>query len=498
MIDFAALLEGISLLASLEVMMYILAGLAVGILLGATPGVGGTLGIGLLLPLTYHMTPINGIMLLSAIFTGSVYAGGVTAILLNVPGTASSVATTFDGYQMTMKGKQNQALGIGLGSSVIGCVLGYIIIIIFLVPLGKFALKFGPPEMVLVSILVLTIIGTMKGGMVRAFMVGAFGLMLGTVGATTWGRARGTYGILALYEGIPLVPSLMGLLAVAEMFSLIQRNYVVKDMATVERDPKVIVKSMLVPFHQKLNSLRSLIVGMIVGLLPAVGSSVASIVSYSQAKVASKHPEEFGKGSEEGIVAAEIANNASEPGSMATMLTFGIPGSSATAMLMAAFMVHGLTPGPFLVRDSMDLTYAVLVGNLFQGIVLLGMGLLFIIYFSKIVLVPTKYIVPVVVVLSFIGAYSLRAQIADGVVMLTMCFLAYIMRKIDFPVLALLIGLILGATLDTQISRTVLMFEGRYDRLFQRPLFVGLLVVIAVIIGWQVWKSRKEKEKQAG
>ncbi|OLO27864.1 hypothetical protein BTR23_18810 [Alkalihalophilus pseudofirmus] len=485
MLDYGAISNAFQLLSSFNVLFFIFLGLIVGVILGAIPGISGTLGIALMLPLTYHMAPIDAIMFLSAIFTGSVYAGGVTAIMLNIPGAPGAVATTIEGYPMTRKGQQNQALGIGLISSVIGCLIGYIIIFIFLQPLGKFVLSFGAPEMLILTVFALSVISTIKGDFTKTMIAGVVGLMIGTIGATAFGRPRGTFGEISLYEGIQIVPALMGLLAISELFFLVQRKFITdekKKDGENRKSLKPILDGMIIPLKNKINLLRSTIIGVIIGLLPAAGSTVASLVSYSQAQTFSKKKENFGKGEPAGLVAAEAANNGSESGSMATMLTFGIPGGSATAVLMAAFMIHGLTPGPYLVRDHMDLTYAVIIGNFIQGILLIGVGVIFIWYFSKVVLVPTRLLIPIVTVFSFLGAFSVRGLYIDVILTLAFAILALVMRKLDYPVIAILLGLILGSTIDGELTRTIVMFEGRYLELLQRPIFTTLFVLSIIII----------------
>ncbi|WP_157843106.1 tripartite tricarboxylate transporter permease [Bacillus sp. FJAT-44742] len=482
MIDLTAVSQGLDLLFQWQVLLFIFIGLLVGIILGAIPGVSGTLGIALMLPLTYHMQPIDAIMFLSAIFTGSVYSGGVTAIMLNIPGAPGAVATTLDGYPMTKNGRQNEALGAGLMSSVIGCLIGYMVIFIFLEPLGNLVLAFQAPEMLMLTVFALSIISTVKGSVSKTLIVGFLGLLLGSIGATAFGRARGTFGEAALYEGIQLVPALMGLLAISELFFLIQRKFITGEgTGNVQKSFTPILKGMKLVVKQKLNVIRSTFIGVIIGLLPAAGSTVASLVSYSQAQTFSKNKSNFGKGEPAGLVAAETANNGSESGGMATMLTFGIPGGSATAVLMAAFMIHGLSPGPFLVRDHMDMTYAVIIGNFLQGILLIGIGVLFIWYFSKVVLVPTRLLIPIVTIFCFLGAFSVRGIYLDVILTLGFALIALIMRKLDYPIIALLLGLILGGTIDGELTRTMVMYEGQYWSLLQRPIFTGMLVVTIIL-----------------
>lgn len=494
LIDFGAVSEAFSMLLSFEILFYILAGLIVGTVLGAIPGLSGTLGIALMLPVTYYMEPISAIMFLSAIFTGGVYGGGVTAVMLNVPGAPGAVATTLDGYPMTRKGMHNQALGIGLGSSVIGCVVGYLLVFIFLQPLGIFVLKFQAPEMMILTFFALSIISTIQGDVVKTLIAGFLGLLLGTIGSTAFGRPRGIFGINELYEGIEIVPALMGLLAISELFFLVQREFIIDEGTKMpEKSFRAIIEGMKISIKEKMNTVRSALIGLFIGLLPAAGATVASLVSYSQAQTFSKEKETFGKGNPSGIVAAETANSASEGGSMGTMMAFGIPGGSAAAVLMAAFMVHGLTPGPFLVRDHMGLTYAVIIGNLLQGVLLLVIGLVFIWYFSRVVFVPTRLLIPVVLVFSLLGAYSVRGLYIDVIITVVFAIFALVMRKLDYPIIAVLLGLILGATIDGELTRTIVLYEGRYLELFQRPIFTTMAVFTLLIFLIPAFRKLRKK-----
>lgn len=498
LIDFASVSDAVNMLLSFEILLYVIAGLFVGIVLGTIPGLSGTLGIALMLPVTYHMEPLTAIMFLSAIFTGGVYGGGVTAVMLNVPGSPGAVATTLDGYPLTRQGKQNEALGMGLISSVVGCFIGYIFVFVLLQPIGGFVLNFQAPEMMILTLFALSIISTIKGDVVKTLIAGFLGLLLGTIGSTAFGRPRGTFDIMELYEGIEIVPALMGLLAISELFYLVKRKFIVDgDGGAEQKSFRDILRGMGMALKQRVNTLRSSLIGLLIGLLPAAGATVASLVSYSQAQTFSKDSNTFGKGNPKGLVAAETANSASEGGSTATMLTFGIPGGSATAVLMAAFMVHGLTPGPFLVRDHMDLTYAVIIGNIFQAFLLLGAGLLFIWYFSKVVLVPTRLLIPIVVVFSLLGAFSVRGIYLDVILTLAFAAIALIMRKLDYPLIAILLGLILGSTIDGELARTIVLYEGRYLELFQRPIFTTMTILTIIIflipIVRNKWEQRNKK-----
>ncbi|WP_018923048.1 tripartite tricarboxylate transporter permease [Salsuginibacillus kocurii] len=480
-LDGAALMEGLNLIMSPTVLLFIILGIIVGIFLGSLPGISGVMGIAIMLPVTYQMEAIHALMFLTGIFTGSVYASGVTAILLNIPGGPGAVATTFDGYKLTQKGRQNEALGIGIGSSVLGGVISYVLVLFFIQPLGQLVLSFGAPEMLMLTLFALSVIGAVQGSIIKVFIAGTLGLMLGTIGATAFGSPRGTFGQASLYEGIEIIPALMGLLALSELFFLISRKFIVDDGAEVQKNFKDLLRGVAQPFKEKVNSIRSSLIGMFVGLLPAAGGTVAAILSYGQAQMYSRKKENFGHGEPSGVVAAEAANSSSEGGSMTTMMTFGIPGGSATAVLMAGFMIHGLIPGPYLIRDDMDLAYAVILGNIGQMFILLVLGIIFVWYFSKIVMIPTRLLIPIIGVLAILGALSIRGLYIDVILTLIFAFIGFVMRKLDYPIIAILLGIILGSIVDTELSRTIIMYENNPMQLFERPVFVIMLVLTIIM-----------------
>ncbi|GAK14686.1 tripartite tricarboxylate transporter permease [Geomicrobium sp. JCM 19039] len=449
------------------------------------------------------MQPLDAIMFLSGMFTGSVYAGGITAVMLNIPGSPGAVATTLDGYPMTKQGRQNEALGAGLMSSVIGCLASYLVVFFIIQSMGNFVLLFQAPEMLMLAVFALSIISMIKGNLSKSLIAGFLGLLLGSIGATAYGRERGTFGQIELYEGIQIVPALMGLLAISELFYLVQQKFIVGDNTThIQRSFKDFVKGCMLVIKQKINTIRSIIIGIFIGVLPAAGATVASLVSYSQAQTFSKNKENFGKGEDSGLIAAETANSSSEGGGMATMLTFGIPGGSATAVLMAAFMIHGLTPGPYLIRDHMDMTYAVIIGNIIQAFLLLFIGFIFVWYFSKLVLAPARLIIPIVAIFSLLGAFSVRGIYLDVVLTLGFAVLALVMRKLDYPLIAVLLGLILGATIDGEMTRTLLIYEGQYLSLLERPIFTTMFIITIILftLPWvqKRWAKRKQKRNEGG
>lgn len=476
-IDNAALVLGLNMLMSWEVLAFCVIGLFFGIVLGVMPGVSGIVGLAVMIAPSSYLDPIVAIVFLSGIFTGGCYGGGITAILLNIPGQPSALVTVQDGYPLTQQGRQNEALGAGLISSAIGCFVGYFVIFFILAPLGRFVLKFGPAEMLALFAFALTIVGAIGGDIRKALLVGLLGVLLATIGATPYGRPRGIYHIWALYEGIPLEPTLIGVLTLSELSFLLKQEFVVRTTGKAQSDFHSIFRGIGLAIRERVTIVRSALIGVGIGILPAAGSTIASVISYGQARRASKHPERFGQGEVAGVVAAEVANNSSEPGSMATMMCLGIPGGAGTAILMAAFVVHGMSPGPYLIRDSLHFAYALILANFLQAFLLIGLGLLFIYYLSRVVFVQTKILVPIIVVVSFVGILSLRGQVIDLWIAVGFGLLGYAMKKYDYPILAFIIGFILGGKVEEEFMRTKLLFSGEFHLLLLRPIFMSFVIV---------------------
>ena len=481
---------GTSLLAAFEMMLtwdlplWIVGGLVIGVFLGSMPGVSGVLAITLLLGPSYYMPPLQAIIFLTAIYTGSVYGGGISAILLNIPGTPAAIASGFDGYPMTQKGRHNEALGASILSSAVGCFVSYFIVLLLFLPIGKMVLNFGPAEMLMVVIFAITSIGMVKGEMIQTAMVGLFGIILGTVGSSAFGNARGIFGMDELYEGIPLIPALLGLLAVSELFIMMERKYVIDDGARPVQKISEIVKGMRIALKYPKTLIRSSLMGVGIGLMPAAGSTIAAMVSYGAEKKASPHPENYGKGEPAGIVAAEAANNGSEGGAVATMMLLGIPGSVTTALLIAAFMIHGMSPGPFLIREHLDFAYAVIISQFLQALGLVFIATLFVNYFARLIYLPVRILVPAVLIFAVVGALAPRSLVIDATVMLIFAAFGFIMKKLDYPIMGFILGFILGGLVDREFVKCFLLFGDDPLALLSRPAFDVLLVLT---LGSLVW-----------
>lgn len=482
-----------------QVLIAMVGGLAFGAFLGAMPGITGVIAVALMFPPSIYMNPVVGVVLLSAVYTGSVYGGGVMSIALNIPGTGAAVAATFDGYPMTRKGLYYEAVGYGLVSSVIGCLFAYIAIFFLLTPIGLFALRFGPPEMLMVAVFGFTIIGIVTGDLSKSVIAGFLGLLLGTIGTDPRGFPRGIFGQFELMDGLPFVVLLIGLFAISEALNLIHKKSITSEAQEISQltfSLKRILKAMVGAFKYYKTIGISGIIGLLIGIVPAAGSTVASIVSYSQAKNYSKNSKEFGKGAPEGVISAETANNASEAGAMTTMLCFGIPGSGATAILLGAFYVHGMSPGPYLIRDNLDFAYVLILSNFIQAFLLIFVGLLLIALIGKIISIKTHVLVPLIIATSTVGAFAAREMPIDLTILFIAGLLGYVMRKYEYPLLSIVLGLVLSRTIEREFFRTVSLYEGRVLQLLERPIFLGLLVITLISVLVPLVKKFLEKRQQ--
>lgn len=494
-VDFEAVVQGFYQVSTIEVIIAIMLGLALGIVMGAIPGLKGGLAIAVLIPFSYHFPAILSIMFFSSIYTGSCYGGGVTAILLGMPGSTGGVATVFDGYPMATQGKQNEALGIGLVCSAIGCFISYVFCFFAIQGLGAIVLKFGPPEMLMLMFFAVSVIGLLKGSVTKSMLVGVFGLILGTIGSSAYGFTRGTFGVLSLYEGIPLTCATIGILAISQLMQMSAKANLYDEGIEVQNSYKDIVKGMLYPIKEPINVIRSACFGVLIGVLPAAGSSIAATISYGQAKTYAKNSDEYGKGTPGGLIAAEVANNAAEGGAMSTMMAFGVPGSGATALLMAAFMMNGMNPGPYLMKDGMDLVYGIIIGNFFTAGFLLLFGFVFISFFSKIIYLPSHLLSSFVIVTAVAAQFSLRSLHPDIIMLLLFGIFSYFIRRADLPVLALLLGIMLGSGIDKEFTRVIAMFSDQYHLMFQRPVFVILAFMNVIVFALPIYKYFKKKRQ---
>lgn len=483
MINLPALLAAAHLLAgSWQPWLVVVPGVLIGLIVHAVPGLTTSMALAICLPLVPYMDFLQALVFMTAMYSGALFGVAIPAILLNVPGSASAVGTTFDGFPMAQAGQHNEALGLALAASCVGQAAAYLLLLCFAEPIAAFAIKLGPPEMLMVSLWGLTLIARLRGRhLARGLLAGVFGLLLGTVGLSVRGAPRGTFGIDLLLDGIPAVPAIVGLFAAAELFNLVGRDYIVDDLSRRRVSAGRILAGMRDTFRYPGTLLRGAVLGTGLGILPG-GHAIANLLSYSEARRAAKDPERFGTGDPRGIVAAESANASSEGGSMATLLALGIPTGGATAVMLVAFSMHNITGGPAFMREHTDLVYAVILASLAQVGILAVVGFAFIFVAGFVVKVRLRALVPTVLAMAVIGSFALAQNIAGPVTLVVFAVIGWLMQRFDYPVAAVVVGLLLGRLTEGALLRTYQMSGGEIGFLLTRPIALGMLVLLVASI----------------
>ena len=488
---------GLEILMQWQNFLVIPLGLAVGIIVGAIPGLTSDLGIILCIPFTYGMDPTMAILMLLAIYCGGTYGGSITAILINTPGTSANAATLFDGYPMTVKGKAFKALQMALFASTIGGLISAFALL-FLAPLiAKITLLFGPAEYFALAVFGLSVIAGVSNNSIFKGLIGAcIGLFMATVGMDSIsGTARFIFGSNRLMSGIDLIIALIGLFAISEIMMKSQydpkKDRKTVSMSAITRDK--ITKEEYKRCRRPI-ALGSLI-GVIIGATPGTGGGLAAFISYNQTKQASKHPETFGHGEIEGVAASESANNGACGATMIPMLTLGVPGDGATAILMGAFMIHGMVPGPTLFKEQGNILYAIMLGLIVVNVFMYILGSGFTRFYAHITRIPYEILSAIVLACCIAGAYSTNNRMYDIYIILIFGIVAYFLRRMDFQLVPILLGIVLGPLAEKNFRRALVLSDGSLSIFFTRPISC-LFIVIAVISVLQfAWRNHKAKMK---
>lgn len=486
MVDFAAFSAAIEMLfSSLSPWLVVIPGLLVGLVFGAIPGLQISMAMAIFLPMTLYMSFMQAMLFLTAIFTGGSFGGSIPAILMNIPGTSSAIATAFDGYPMARKGEHNFALGIALGASCLGVIIGYSILLVLIAPISEAVLRVGPAEMAAVILWGVTLIGGLSSGsLLKGVISGLLGLLVGTVGYSEAGVTRGTFGSDYLLDGIPVIPAMIGMFAAAELFRVANAEYLVESESARKVSVGKILTGFRSAFAHPWTVLRGSLIGVFIGAIPGVGSSIANLLSYMSAKRRSSEPESFGKGNPSGVVASEAANSTSEAGSMATLLALGIPGGGATAVMLAAFAMHNITGGPQFIREETDIVYAIIVANFGQAFLLIALGLAFIPLLANVVKVPMTYLVPSVLAMAVFGSFGLTGNLSGPITVLVFSILGWLLKRYDYSVPAAVIGILLGAMLEDSLIYSYQISGGQWSYLLERPVtLIILALLVASILG---------------
>ncbi len=478
---FANLISGLSVALQPTHLAYCFVGVFIGTLVGVLPGIGPVGTMAILLPVTFGISPTSSIIMLAGIYYGAMYGGSTTSILLNLPGEAASVVTTLDGYQMALQGRAGPALGIAAFGSFIAGTLGVIGLQVISVPLVSVALRFGPPEYFSLMILAFVLLTYLsQKSMLKALMMTAVGILAGTIGLDpVTAKARFTFDILELFDGIGLAPLAMGLFGISEIFLNVEQ--------TLQREVyQTDLKSLFPTVKDWMESiwaiLRGTVVGFLIGALPGPGATVSSFVSYAVEKRISKNPQEFGRGAIAGVAGPEAANNSCTAGAMVPLLTMGIPGSLAAAMLLGALMIHGITPGPLLVKQHPDLFWGVIASMYVGNVLLLIINLPLIGLWVRLLRVPYSILFPLILLVCLIGSYALDKSTVDMSLMLFFGVLGYLLRKFGYETAPLILAFVLTPMFESALRQSLILSNGSFSIFFLRPISIGCMILAGMLL----------------
>jgi putative tricarboxylic transport membrane protein len=477
-----SLIYGFSIALQPDNLFFCFVGSVLGTLVGVLPGIGPVGAISILLPVTFKISPTGAIIMLAGMYYGAMYGGSTTSILVNIPGEAASVVTCMDGYQMALKGRAGPALGIAAFGSFIAGTLGIVGLMLLAVPLSKMALKFGPHEYFSLIILGLTFVTYLShGSMLKSIMMCCLGLMLSNIGLDPiTSTPRITFGFLELFEGIGIAPVAMGLFGIGEVLVNLERTIPREIIKTKVKD---LFPSKLDWIASKWALVRGTLVGFFLGILPGGGAVLASFLSYGLEKRVSKQPEKFGKGAIEGVASPESANNSAASSSFIPLLTLGIPPNVVLSILFGAFLIHDITPGPFLIKDHPDVFWGVVSSMYVGNIMLLILNLPLIPMWVQVLKIPDKYLYPLIILFCLIGAYTINNNLFDVFIMIIFGVVGYLFRKFDYEGAPLVLAFVLGPLLDMNLRQALLASQGSFIDFFTRPISavtLGLAIFLLI------------------
>lgn len=492
-------LPALEALASPASIVALLAGVAFGIVVGALPGLGSVVAITVILPFTFSMALIPSVVLVLAVYCASVYGGSISAILINTPGTPQSAATVLDGFPMARRGEADLALGWATGASVIGGLFSIVVLVLAAPELAAIALRFGPIETFALICLALTCIaGVSRGSMLKGLFAGVLGLFLATVGSDpVTGDIRFDFGYFPLSAGIGLIPVLVGIFALSEVFMRVAE----RQGAAVDIRGRVGFR--FAPLGEWLKRwktlLKSCVIGSFVGVLPGTGAATAAFISYAEAKRTGRYRDKLGTGEPEGVIASESANNAVTGGALVPTLALGIPGDAVTAVMMSALIIQGVQPGVRLFAENPDVVYTAFVALVFVNLVMLAMAVAGAQLFTRILRVPEPLLLASVVVLSFVGAYGVRGSAFDLLIALVAGIAGVFLRWNGFPTAPVVIGMVLGPLFEASLRQGLILTDGRISAfLVGHPIAVGLFIVTGLILAWPLVAAAVRRVRGAG
>jgi putative tricarboxylic transport membrane protein len=486
---FFQVLNGFAISLQPHNLWYTFVGVLMGTVIGVLPGIGPSAAMALLIPFCYDLSSTSALIMMAGIYYGAQYGGAITSVLINTPGESSSVMTAIDGYQMARKGRAGAALAISAWGSFIGGTIAIVALTIFAVPLTKAALSFGPPEYFMLMLVAMTCVFSLTGkSPAKGMMSTMIGLAIATVGTDLQsGQIRYGFGVPALQEGIDFIIVVVGVFAVGEVLSALAERFYSTD-EIIKLDGKLMLSKEDWGRSAKPVARGSLI-GFLVGVLPGAGATIASIISYSVEKSNAKNPEEFGKGAIEGVAGPETANNAASTGSMVPLLTLGVPGSGSTAVLLGAFIMFGIQPGPLLFQNHPDVVWG-LVNSMYVGnvmLLLLNLPLIFI--FVRLLYIPKGLLFPLVLVLSTIGIFAINNLEFELFLCLLFGLLGVVFRKLDIPLAPMVLAVVLGSLMEQSFRQAMTISGGSLSIFLHGGVSIGLAVLCVAILVYTIFKS---------
>lgn len=494
-------LSGLAAICTPTILGMMALGVIVGIIFGSVPGLTAVTGIALFLPVTYSLGPVAGMALLMSIYIGAVSGGLIGAILLNIPGTPASIATCFDGVPLARRGQAYKALGVGTVFSFLGTIFGILALVFISPTLASFALKFGPQEYFSVSIFALTLIASLSGkSLIKGLLSAGLGFVFVTVGtAPIDAVSRYTFGFSGMRSGFDILTVLVGLYAISEILNTAanKKSLASASSQTAQFSGKGFGFSLKEFFSQKWNFLISALIGTGIGILPGIGGTTSNLLAYTAIKNRSKYPEKFGTGVIDGLVASETANNATIGGAMIPLLTLGIPGDAATAMLLGGLIVHGVQPGPLLFTTHPDVVYGVFAAMMIASVLMLLIQMVGLRLFAKVLKIPKYYLMPIIIVLCIVGAFGLNSRMFDCWSIVFFGLIGYIMSKLEIPLAPMIMAFVLGETVETNLRRALMYSNGSIAPFFTQPISCVFLILAVVSVALTIRSHYKASKKAA-
>jgi putative tricarboxylic transport membrane protein len=491
------LLDAAAQIATPLTILSIIAGTVVGVIVGVLPGLGSVLGLTMVLPFTFSMPQVPAIALMLGVYCGSVYGGSITAIILNTPGTPQSAATAMEGFPMAQRGDADLAIGWVTAASTLGGLFSVLVLALAGPSLAAFSLQFTPIEYFALGLFAMTCIaGVSSGALVKGLIAGGFGVILSTIGADpVTGDLRFTFGSFDLTAGIGLIPVIVGLFAYSEMFLR------VLDLHTDKTDPSEMRVGFRLPkwadWKGRLGMLlRGSMIGSFVGALPGTGAATAAFMAYSEARRTSKRKDNFGKGEPDGLVACESANNAVTGSALVPTLALGIPGDPVTAVMLGALVIQGIAPGPQLFINNLDLIYAIFLLLVLVNIVMFMTGALGSTIFTRVLRIPEPILIGLILIISTVGAYGVNGVLFDVWIAFAAGVAGAGLRYFGYPVAPIVIGMVLGPTIEMSLRQGLIVTRGSFQAFFERPIALTLFIITFAMLVWPLVRMIRERRKQ--